>query len=109
MQKQGALQMVIDGTHFCLSANLNPCLCPGTRNKTYMAAVRANLGTLDQLFCITIQQFSLFFSGVGYSVTASLSVVAAKRAGRRALKLNDEFNHHIKARKPVSVLSPDIL
>ena len=59
----------------------------GTRNKTYKAAVYANLGRFDQIFCATIQYLSMFFSGVGYTVTAALSLVAAKRAGEHPLTL----------------------
>lgn len=52
----------------------------GKRNYTYMAAVKAHLGPGNQIFCAVMQHINLFATGVGYTVTGSLALVAVRRS-----------------------------
>ncbi|MCO5611763.1 hypothetical protein L7F22_066022 [Adiantum nelumboides] len=53
---------------------------PQKRNRTYMEAVRANLGPLQTKLCMLSQYTNLLGITVGYTITASISMVAIKRA-----------------------------
>ena len=57
----------------------------GQRNRTYSAAVEAHLGKWHQRACAAIQYFTLFLCGIGYVITSSVAVVAAKRTGEFTL------------------------
>ncbi|EEF52200.1 amino acid transporter, putative [Ricinus communis] len=52
----------------------------GKRNYTYMDAVRANLGGWKVTFCGISQYANLVGITVGYTITASISMVAVKRS-----------------------------
>ncbi|KAJ7546151.1 hypothetical protein O6H91_08G028200 [Diphasiastrum complanatum] len=52
----------------------------GKRNYTYMDAVKANLGPTQQWLCAFTQYTNLWATAVGYTVTASTSMVAIKRS-----------------------------
>ncbi|KAJ7546809.1 hypothetical protein O6H91_08G055500 [Diphasiastrum complanatum] len=52
----------------------------GKRNRTYMEAVRANLGPVQQWLCGFVQCSMLWATAVGYTITASTSMVAIKRS-----------------------------
>ncbi|KAJ7299463.1 hypothetical protein O6H91_Y227200 [Diphasiastrum complanatum] len=52
----------------------------GKRNYTYMDAVKANLGSTQQWLCAFTQYTNLWATAVGYTVTASTSMVAIKRS-----------------------------
>ncbi|KAG0495395.1 hypothetical protein HPP92_000086 [Vanilla planifolia] len=54
-------------------------LC-GKRNYTYMDAVRAYLGGFKVKICGYIQYINLFGTAVGYTIAASISMTAIKRA-----------------------------
>ncbi|WVZ53724.1 hypothetical protein U9M48_004629 [Paspalum notatum var. saurae] len=60
----------------------------GKRSYTYMDAVRASLGGRHVALCGAIQYANLFGVAVGYTIAASISMLAIKRA--------DCF-HHVKA------------
>ncbi|XP_042454391.1 amino acid permease 8-like [Zingiber officinale] len=50
--------------------------CNGTRNYTYMAAVKSNLGGTKLWLCGLSQYVNLFGVSIGYTITASLSLAA---------------------------------
>ncbi|KAJ7543912.1 hypothetical protein O6H91_09G058100 [Diphasiastrum complanatum] len=52
----------------------------GKRNRNYMEAVRANLGLTQQWLCGFVQYSMLWAAAVGYTITASTSMVAIKRS-----------------------------
>ncbi|KAJ7557948.1 hypothetical protein O6H91_04G017500 [Diphasiastrum complanatum] len=52
----------------------------GKRNYTYMDAVRANLGATQVWLCGFVQYSNLWATSVGYTITASISMVAIKRS-----------------------------
>ncbi|XP_077231623.1 amino acid permease 3-like isoform X2 [Tasmannia lanceolata] len=52
----------------------------GKRNYTYMDAVRANLGGFQVKVCGFIQYLNLFGVAVGYTIAASISMMAVKRS-----------------------------
>ncbi|MED6173558.1 Amino acid permease 3 [Stylosanthes scabra] len=52
----------------------------GKRNHTYMEAVRSNLGGFKVKICGCIQYANLFGVAVGYTVAASISMMAIKRS-----------------------------
>ncbi|MCH1922002.1 amino acid transporter, partial [Shewanella sp. A3A] len=52
----------------------------GKRNYTNMDAVRANLGGAKVTFCGVIQYANLFGVAIGYTIAASISMLAIKRA-----------------------------
>ncbi|KAK4340142.1 hypothetical protein RND71_041604 [Anisodus tanguticus] len=52
----------------------------GSRNYTYMDAVRAHLGGMKVLLCGLAQYSNLFGVTIGYAITASISMVAIKRS-----------------------------
>jgi amino acid permease len=54
--------------------------CTGKRNYTYMDAVRANLGGSKVRLCGVIQYANLFGVAIGYTIAASISMLAIKRA-----------------------------
>lgn len=54
---------------------------PPKRNRTYREAVQCNLGPLQTKLCMLSQYTNLFGITVGYTITASISMVAIKRAG----------------------------
>ncbi|BBN20699.1 amino acid permease [Marchantia polymorpha subsp. ruderalis] len=53
----------------------------GKRNPTYMAAVKASLGSREVKACGILQYMSLFGTCVGYTITTSHSLEAIFRAG----------------------------
>ncbi|CAM0907162.1 unnamed protein product [Alopecurus aequalis] len=55
-------------------------LATGGRNYTYMDAVRANLGGGKVKVCGAIQYLNLFGVAVGYTIAASISMMAIKRS-----------------------------
>lgn len=52
----------------------------GQRNYTYMEAVKANLGGKKVLACGWIQYLNLFGVAIGYTIAASVSMMAIKRS-----------------------------
>ncbi|KAM0007223.1 putative amino acid transporter, transmembrane domain-containing protein [Helianthus debilis subsp. tardiflorus] len=52
----------------------------GTRNYTYMQAVKANLGGLHYKFCGMAQYGILIGATIGYTITAAISMAAIKRS-----------------------------
>ncbi|KAA8535995.1 hypothetical protein F0562_028473 [Nyssa sinensis] len=52
----------------------------GQRNYTYMDAVKANLGGRKVTVCGLIQYFNLFGVAIGYTIAASVSMMAIKRS-----------------------------
>ncbi|XP_047324544.1 amino acid permease 4-like [Impatiens glandulifera] len=52
----------------------------GQRNYTYMDAVKANLGGRKVAICGAIQYLNLFGTAIGYTIAASVSMMAIKRA-----------------------------
>ncbi|KAL3504248.1 hypothetical protein ACH5RR_034089 [Cinchona calisaya] len=52
----------------------------GKRNYTYMDAVGANLGGFQVKVCGAIQYLNLFGVAIGYTIAASISMVAIKRS-----------------------------
>ncbi|XP_059299104.1 amino acid permease 3-like [Lycium ferocissimum] len=52
----------------------------GKRNYTYMDAVRANLGGFQVKICGAIQYVNLFGVAIGYTIAASISMMAVKRS-----------------------------
>ncbi|KAK6923488.1 Amino acid transporter, transmembrane domain [Dillenia turbinata] len=52
----------------------------GKRNYTYMDAVRANLGGFKVKTCGLIQYLNLFGVAIGYTIAASISMMAIKRS-----------------------------
>lgn len=52
----------------------------GKRNYTYMDAVRANLGGVKVKVCGVIQYLNLFGVAIGYTIAASISMMAIKRS-----------------------------
>lgn len=52
----------------------------GPRNRTYPEAVRAILGGKYVYFCATVQYMKLVVIGIGYTITAAISMVAVRRA-----------------------------
>ncbi|XP_057975123.1 amino acid permease 3-like [Malania oleifera] len=52
----------------------------GKRNHTYMDAVRSNLGGTKVKICGTIQYMNLFGTAIGYTIAASISMMAIKRS-----------------------------
>ncbi|KAK2972729.1 hypothetical protein RJ640_029186 [Escallonia rubra] len=52
----------------------------GQRNYTYMDAVRANLGGRKVTLCGLIQYLNLFGVAIGYTIAASVSMMAIKRS-----------------------------
>ncbi|KAK1371161.1 Amino acid permease [Heracleum sosnowskyi] len=52
----------------------------GKRNYTYMEAVEANLGGCKVKICGAIQYMNLFGVAIGYTIAASISMVAVKRS-----------------------------
>ncbi|KAL0378190.1 UNVERIFIED_CONTAM: Amino acid permease 3 [Sesamum radiatum] len=52
----------------------------GKRNYTYMDAVRSNLGGSKVKFCGIIQYLNLFGVAIGYTIAASISMMAIKRS-----------------------------
>ncbi|KAF7123206.1 hypothetical protein RHSIM_Rhsim12G0200300 [Rhododendron simsii] len=52
----------------------------GKRNYTYMEAVESNLGGLKVKMCGLIQYLNLFGTAIGYTIAASISMMAIKRS-----------------------------
>ncbi|XP_021740097.1 amino acid permease 8-like [Chenopodium quinoa] len=52
----------------------------GKRNHTYMEEVRANLGRLNCIACGTVQYANLTGMVIGYTITASISMVAVHKS-----------------------------
>lgn len=52
----------------------------GKRNYTYMDAVKANLGGLQIWLCGLVQYTNLIGTAIGYTITASISMVAIRRS-----------------------------
>ncbi|XP_043710051.1 amino acid permease 3-like [Telopea speciosissima] len=52
----------------------------GTRNYTYMDAVKSNLGGRKVMVCGTIQYLNLFGVAIGYTIAASISIMAIKKS-----------------------------
>ncbi|XP_061372197.1 amino acid permease 3 isoform X3 [Gastrolobium bilobum] len=52
----------------------------GKRNYTYMDAVRSNLGGFKVKICGLVQYLNLFGVSVGYTIAASISMMAIKRS-----------------------------
>lgn len=58
----------------------SPDPATGKRNYTYMDAVRANLGGLQIRLCGLVQYTNLVGTAIGYTITASISMVAIGRS-----------------------------
>lgn len=52
----------------------------GKRNYTYMDAVRSNLGGVKVKVCGLIQYLNLFGTAIGYTIAASISMLAIRRS-----------------------------
>ncbi|XP_073279248.1 amino acid permease 3-like [Primulina huaijiensis] len=52
----------------------------GKRNYTYMDAVRSNLGGFKMKLCGLIQYLNIFGVAIGYTIAASISMMAIKRS-----------------------------
>ncbi|XP_022980989.1 amino acid permease 3-like [Cucurbita maxima] len=52
----------------------------GKRNYTYVDAVRNNLGEFKMKFCGVVQYVNLFGVSIGYTIAASISMMAIKRS-----------------------------
>lgn len=70
---------------YCTSILLADCYrspdpVTGKRNHTYMDAVRANLGGLQIWLCGLVQYSNLVGTTIGYTITASISMVAISRS-----------------------------
>ncbi|GMH21604.1 hypothetical protein Nepgr_023446 [Nepenthes gracilis] len=52
----------------------------GKRNPTYMDAVRSNLGGIQVKICGLVQYANLFGVSIGYTIAASISMMAIKRS-----------------------------
>ncbi|QCD99888.1 solute carrier family 38 [Vigna unguiculata] len=52
----------------------------GRRNYTYTQAVRSYLGGMNAKFCALVQYANLFGVAVGYTIAASISMMAVKRS-----------------------------
>ncbi|KAJ4965498.1 hypothetical protein NE237_017347 [Protea cynaroides] len=52
----------------------------GTRNYTYMDAVKSNLGGRKVAICGTIQYLNLFGVAIGYTIAASISMMSIKKS-----------------------------
>ncbi|KAL5788001.1 hypothetical protein ACOSP7_004950 [Xanthoceras sorbifolium] len=64
----------------CLLADSYRSPHTGTRNYTYMAAVKNNLGGMQYKLCGLAQFVTLVGITIGYTITASISMVAIKRS-----------------------------
>lgn len=53
---------------------------PPKRNRTYKDAVKSNLGPLQAKLCMISQYSNLFGITIGYTITASISMVAIKKS-----------------------------
>ncbi|XP_014503298.1 amino acid permease 3-like [Vigna radiata var. radiata] len=67
----------------------------GNRNYTYMHAVRSHLGRMNANFCGCVQYANLFGVAIGYTIAASISMMAVKRSncyhnsgGKDSCKMN---------------------
>ncbi|KAK4434276.1 Amino acid permease 6 [Sesamum alatum] len=71
-------------TYFTSTLLADSYRCPGpvhgTRNYTYMAVVRSHLGGLKVQLCGLAQYGNLVGVTIGYTITASISMVAVKRS-----------------------------
>uniref|UniRef100_A0A803MV41 Amino acid transporter transmembrane domain-containing protein n=1 Tax=Chenopodium quinoa TaxID=63459 RepID=A0A803MV41_CHEQI len=63
----------------------------GKRNYTYMEVVRANLGGRKVQLCGLAQYVNLVGVSIGYTITASISMVAVKRSN-----CFHKYGHHVK-------------
>ncbi|KHN19623.1 Amino acid permease 3 [Glycine soja] len=70
----------------------------GKRNYTYTQAVRSNLGGLAVMFCGWVQYANLFGVAIGYTIAASISMMAVKRSncyhssgGKNPCKMNSNW------------------
>ncbi|KAG6422773.1 hypothetical protein SASPL_113154 [Salvia splendens] len=52
----------------------------GKRNYTYMDAVRSNLGGVHVKLCGAVQYLNLFGTAIGYTIAASISMMAIERS-----------------------------
>ncbi|KAL1561217.1 Amino acid permease 3 [Salvia divinorum] len=52
----------------------------GKRNYTYMDAVRSNLGGVQVKLCGAVQYVNLFGTAIGYTIAASISMMAIERS-----------------------------
>ncbi|GLT86090.1 hypothetical protein SLE2022_042530 [Rubroshorea leprosula] len=71
--------------NLCTSNLLSECYrsgdpVTGQRNYTYMDAVKANLGGKKVVLCGLIQYLNLFGVAIGYTIAASVSMMAIKRS-----------------------------
>ncbi|KAI7981172.1 Amino acid permease 6 [Camellia lanceoleosa] len=63
----------------------------GTRNYTYMDVVRAHLGGIQVKLCGIAQYGNLIGIAIGYTITASISMVAVNRSN-----CFHKYGHHVK-------------
>ncbi|KAL0325322.1 UNVERIFIED_CONTAM: Amino acid permease 6 [Sesamum radiatum] len=66
----------------------------GTRNYTYMDVVRAHLGGYKVQLCGLAQYGNLVGVGIGYTITAAISMVAVLRSN-----CFHKYGHHVKCLK----------
>ncbi|XP_076947843.1 amino acid permease 4-like [Bidens hawaiensis] len=64
----------------CLLASCYRDPVTGKRNYTYMEAVKSNLGGFKFKICGFIQYFNLVGTTIGYTIAASISMIAIKKA-----------------------------
>ncbi|KAH9695039.1 Amino acid permease 6 [Citrus sinensis] len=70
----------ITGFTSSLLADCYRCSTTGRRNYTYMEVVKSNLGEMKCKLCGLAQYVNLVGTTIGYTITASLSMVAIKRS-----------------------------
>ncbi|KAL9417651.1 hypothetical protein AB3S75_040605 [Citrus x aurantiifolia] len=70
----------ITGFTSSLLADCYRCSTTGRRNYTYMEVVKSNLGEMKCKLCGLAQYANLVGTTIGYTITASLSMVAIKRS-----------------------------
>ncbi|XP_062197889.1 amino acid permease 3-like [Phragmites australis] len=80
-----AVMLLFAGVIYYTSTLLAECYrsgdpVAGKRNYTYMDAVRASLGGAKVKLCGVIQYANLFGVAIGYTIAASISMLAIKRA-----------------------------
>ncbi|KAL0368897.1 UNVERIFIED_CONTAM: Amino acid permease 6 [Sesamum calycinum] len=82
-------------TYFTSTLLADSYRCPGpvhgTRNYTYMGVVRSHLGGLKVQLCGLAQYGNLVGVTIGYTITASISMVAVKRSN-----CFHKNGHHVK-------------
>ncbi|XP_027941736.1 amino acid permease 3-like [Vigna unguiculata] len=80
-----AVMVLFSGVTYYTSILLAACYrtgdqLTGRRNYTYTQAVRSYLGGMNVKFCALVQYANLFGVAIGYTIAASISMMAVKRS-----------------------------